>query len=135
MRRKHARRYREKHTVKLNERAKAYQKKIREGNPSRFLWSTAKRRAREQGLAFDIEPSDIVIPTRCPLLGVPLRRGQGVVLAESPTLDRRDPTLGYVKGNVWVISHRANSIKQDASLAELALLVQNLERELTGKKP
>jgi hypothetical protein len=38
--------------------------------------------------------------------------------------------LGYIKGNVRVISYRANAIKRDASLDEMRLLVAYLEREL-----
>ena len=35
-------------------------------------------------------------------------------------------TLGYTKGNVWIVSRRANMIKSDATLEELELLVNNL---------
>lgn len=45
----------------------------------------------------------------------------------SPSLDRIDSSLGYVEGNVWVISTRANRIKSDATLEELKLLVAALE--------
>jgi hypothetical protein len=44
-----------------------------------------------------------------------------------PTLDRVDPVCGYVPGNVWVISWRANRLKQDASLDELRMLARALE--------
>jgi hypothetical protein len=36
-----------------------------------------------------------------------------------PTLDRWDNAKGYVPGNVFVISWRANRIKWDCSLVEL----------------
>ena len=35
------------------------------------------------------------------------------------TVDRIDSSLGYVKGNVWVVSYRANAIKRDATPEEL----------------
>lgn len=41
----------------------------------------------------------------------------------SPTIDRIINDLGYVKGNVIVISWRANRIKSDATLAELKAIV------------
>lgn len=41
----------------------------------------------------------------------------------SPSLDRIDNRLGYVKGNVIVVSHRANAIKRDATLDELRRIV------------
>jgi len=46
----------------------------------------------------------------------------------SKGLDRIDSTKGYIKGNVWVISNRANTLKNDASLQELKTLVENLEK-------
>ena len=39
------------------------------------------------------------------------------------TLDRKVNALGYVKGNVFVISHRANRLKQDATADELAAIL------------
>lgn len=94
------------------------------------LWDMlrqAKVRAKRKGIEFDIEESDIELPIICPLLGLPLRYGgMGLSQSNSATLDRIDNLKGYVKGNVWVISFRANTIKSDASLSELSLLVGNL---------
>lgn len=96
--------------------------------PLRKLVASAKQRARKKGLAFDIETGDLVLPTVCPLLGIPLKKGVSKIEAGSPSLDRIVPSLGYVKGNVWVISFRANTIKQNAALSELELLVTNLKK-------
>ena len=41
----------------------------------------------------------------------------------SPSLDQIVPGLGYVKGNVQVISHRANTLKSDGTLEEFKKLV------------
>jgi len=81
----------------------------------------ARRRAQKRGLPFDLIVEDINVPRFCPALGIPLyrasgRRAQG---PNSPTLDRITPELGYVRGNVRVISSRANQIKSDATPAEL----------------
>jgi hypothetical protein len=64
---------------------------------------------------------DIVIPLHCPVLGLPLYRNSGGAAQgpNSPSLDRIDPALGYVQGNVKVISSRANAIKSNASPEEL----------------
>jgi len=94
------------------------------------LFTTAKSRAKKNSIAFDIEVSDIVIPERCPLLGIVLQHGTRRWSALSPSLDRIDPTKGYVKGNVWVISHRANRLKMDATLEELETLVANLREKM-----
>ena len=37
----------------------------------------------------------------------------------SPTIDRIVPELGYVKGNVVVVSAKANRIKNDATITEI----------------
>jgi hypothetical protein len=89
----------------------------------------AKVRAQQQGLEFDLELSDIIIPAVCPVLGIPIKRDNTRLDKDAaPSLDRIDNAKGYVKGNVWIISFRANAIKRDASLDELRLLVAALER-------
>jgi hypothetical protein len=42
-------------------------------------------------------------------------------------LDRVDNTKGYVKGNVIVVSRRANVLKKDATLNELRQLADYYE--------
>ena len=89
----------------------------------KMLYS-ARKRAHLRGIPFNITEADIVIPATCPVLGIPLSRvvdgGPGVgPQPSSPTLDRIIPELGYVPGNVAVISWRANKLKSDATLAEL----------------
>ena len=37
---------------------------------------------------------------------------------------------GYVPGNVWIVSRRANSIKSDANVAELQMLTRNLQAKI-----
>lgn len=91
------------------------------------IFHAAKTRAKKKGLPFDITIDDVVIPEVCPLLEIPLVKGTVGFNGNSPSLDRVVPDLGYVKGNVWVISMRANSIKRDASLEELTLLSRNLK--------
>jgi hypothetical protein len=94
------------------------------------MWSRAKYRAKQKGLDFTIEQGDINIPDKCPLLGILLEchRGKGSQQGNSPSLDRIDPTKGYTPDNIWVISNRANTLKNDASLQELQTLVENLQK-------
>ena len=87
------------------------------------MFSAAKARARKEGLSFDLSPKDIVIPTHCPILGIKLKGNKVFSAFDSPSLDRIIPSRGYVKGNIWVISFRANTLKSDASLQELKQLV------------
>jgi len=76
----------------------------------------AKARATRGGYPFNIDASDIIIPAKCPVLGVELVYCGG---PSSPSLDKIDPTLGYVKGNVMVISNKANTMKNNATKTEL----------------
>jgi hypothetical protein len=83
-----------------------------------FMHSSAKCRARKKGLEFNIDKEDIIIPELCPIMGFPLKSNTKLQ-KDSPTLDRIIPELGYVKGNIWVISALANTMKQNATKEEL----------------
>ena len=90
-----------------------------------LLWNGAKCRASKQKVPFSLALEDIIIPKVCPLLKIPLRFNRGKVGNDSPTLDKIIPRLGYVRGNIQVISAEANRIKDRASLEELEMLVKN----------
>lgn len=85
---------------------------------------SAMKRGREQGVPCHISPRDIAVPLVCPVLGIPIQRGVGHGCDNSPSIDKIVPALGYVKGNIVVVSMRANRIKNDATLAELQLLAK-----------
>lgn len=70
----------------------------------------------------DLTEEDVVVPKTCPVLGIPLFVCNGCVGANSPTIDRIDHKGGYIKGNIIVVSHRANTIKSDATMDELELV-------------
>jgi hypothetical protein len=82
------------------------------------MLAQTKFRAKKLHLKFDLIPGDILVPTTCPVLGIPIRRGRGRT-DNSPSIDRVIPSRGYIRGNVRIISFRANAIKRDASSAEL----------------
>lgn len=85
----------------------------------------ARQRARSALVPFDLREDDFEIPKTCPVLGIELCHGQGRrgPNDRSPTLDRIVPTLGYVRGNVIVVSWRANRLKSDARMRELTCIV------------
>lgn len=57
---------------------------------------------------------------RCPVLGTEMVLQQGLGRRpEAPSLDKIRPSLGYVRGNVAIISNRANMIKSDATADEV----------------
>jgi len=76
--------------------------------------------ARQRSKDFSISLDDILLPDYCPVLGIQLDYGWPVTdLAAVPSIDRIDNAKGYVRGNVLVISNRANKLKNDATRAEL----------------
>lgn len=94
----------------------------------------AKSRASARGIAFDITPSDIQWNDVCPVLGIPItyQRGKGKGGdANSPSLDKIDNDKGYVKGNVRVISNRANKLKNNMTRQEAQLLYDNWDKNVS----
>ena len=105
-------------------------KELHRKDPRKVMLIHAKARANKKGLDFNIDLSDIVIPEICPLLKIPIYVSDKKVGPNSPTIDRIVCEKGYIKGNVIVISHKANSAKSDLTLKELELLVLNFKRVL-----
>lgn len=103
-------------------------------NPAKVMLRSARHRAKKQGLPFNITIDDIVIPEVCPVLGIQLEcnAGTGSAKQNSPSLDKIIPELGYVVGNVQVISYLANVMKHDATpkqLIDFALWVLETYKE------
>lgn len=91
---------------------------------------SAKHRAKKKGLEFCLEVSDLVMPEYCPVLGIKLEKGIGRNPRRnysSPTIDRIRNDLGYVKGNVRIISARANSLKSDSTIDELEAVLKYMK--------
>ena len=124
--REHYKKYMSMRRAVDNETIKEARRRSARSKPEWRMYTQAKRRAKERGLEFNIELSDIVIPDKCPLLGVPFVNGVKGDYEFTPSLDRIDPTKGYVKGNIWVITKKANSMKNSATKAELLTFVSNV---------
>lgn len=119
--------YRKRHNATTN----ATYHRRKHTNREVYLWSSAKKRAKVNGWDFDIEVSDICIPDVCPVLGMDLVKGEGRATGSSPSLDRIDSSKGYIKGNVQVISKKANTMKHDATREELVKFAEWVLREFT----
>lgn len=105
---------------------KLYVKKVlkrggRSGTAEYHMWRSARTRATKLGIPFDLKIEDIVIPTICPVLGIPLKRntGQRGHCPTSPSIDRVVPSKGYTRKNIVVMSMRANTLKSDATYQEI----------------
>lgn len=136
-RREKRKEYNKKWRKNNSEWRKVYDRKRRAGSPEakiKALLYVAKSRAPQRGLEFDITIDDIEIVTHCPLLGVELGYSNSRTHnRNSASLDRIDSRLGYVKGNVWIISRRANTIKSDATSQELKTIADGIEKKMKEK--
>lgn len=96
---------------------KTWQKEYAAWKPAKRLLWAAKRRAKTKELDFDLVETDIIIPTHCPYLKIPLvnSRPRGSERRDIASLDRIDPTKGYTKDNIEVISWLANTMKNNAT--------------------
>ena len=108
---------------------KAHNDRWEANNPEKYLLKAAKIRAKRKGLPFSITVEDIVIPDKCPVLGTSFER----CTPYAASLDRIIPKLGYVPGNVQIISRRANILKRDASLDEIQAIADWLRRIMEKK--
>ena len=112
--------WREKNRAKI----RAYGYEYSQKNPQKILLLSAKHRSIKKGVPCTIIEEDIHIPAVCPVLGIPIEKrfnadGKKGAYPNSPSLDRIDNLKGYEKGNVQVISSKANSMKNSASPEEL----------------
>lgn len=103
---------------KLKDRALADRRRYRAAHPEQCIIDSARDRAKRLELDFTITAKDIVIPKFCPILGIPIFSSKKKMTDNSPSLDRMNPNLGYTKGNIQVISQRANRIKNDGTADE-----------------
>jgi hypothetical protein len=107
-------------SAKRNAQARAWRRR----NPKWYLRWSAMRRAKRQGIEFDLTLEDIPdIPEICSLALIPIfikeYDGNQGPCDNSPTLDRIDPAKGYVRDNIAVISHRANRWKGEMTYEEI----------------
>lgn len=112
-----------------------YNKRVkpREKTREEKLFWAAKRRASLRGRSFSLSISDIIIPTVCPLLEIPIFCGDKRSVDNSPTIDRIDNSKGYTKENIWVISHKANWFKGTHTIEEMELFIKNLKNKLNER--
>ena len=86
---------------------------------------------------WDIEFNDLTFPTHCPILGIELNYFSPERQENSVSFDRIDATKGYIKGNVVVVSWRANRIKNDGTAEEhqkIADFLKQCQHQLSTDK-
>ena len=126
------------------ERRKASRAKYEANNPKK-IWAKyatrdAKKRAVKKGVPFEITTAYVIsiLTDVCPVFATEFKwMGNGKIIPESPSLDRIIPSLGYIEGNVVIISTKANNIKSaygSKELYKVADWLYEIEKEaLNGK--
>lgn len=125
--------------VNRQNKADAYYKKWGDKEDSelyekkREKFRAKKANAIRIGYTWDIAFSDIVWNDVCPILGIQLDYFAHCVQENSPSFDQIDAGLGYVKGNVHIISWRANRIKNNGTSQEHRQIADYLDSLTTIK--
>jgi hypothetical protein len=96
----------------------------------RKTFGRAKARAKKRVLPYDNKCPDLQLPDICPVLGITLIYPNALKnkrSPNSPSLDRLENHLGYVAVNLRVISFRANTLKNNATVNELEAVIQYMK--------
>ena len=101
----------------------------RKTHQPQVMLSRIRGRAKKNNIEFNLVEEDINIPEVCPILQIPLK-GAGKVgpSPNSPSVDRIDPSRGYIKGNIQIISHKANTMKSDSTQEELLIFADWVQK-------
>lgn len=87
-----------------------------------------RQNAKVSKWGWDLSYHDITWNMVCPVLGLELDWFAEARKENSPSFDRVDPKLGYIKGNVQIISARANRIKNDGTAEEHRLIAAYMDK-------
>jgi hypothetical protein len=102
---------------------------MRVRNAAVQMLKSARKRAAKKGRDFTVTTRDLPpIPKTCPVFGIPLFFTTGRVTGNTPSIDRINNRLGYIPGNVRVISFRANTLKSYTTDEELMMLGDDARR-------
>jgi hypothetical protein len=92
--------------------------------------------AKRNNIPFSIKFESIEQPKFCPVLGIELNynwSGEHLRDDAKATIDKVIPELGYVPGNVYVISWRANKLKSNMNLTELQQIMNYIKEKTNGQ--
>ena len=106
---------------------------------ARHMANALKCRCKKASIPYDLSAeymlSLVPLDGICPAIGIPIIFG-GHLTRNSPSVDRIVPSEGYVRGNIRIISFKANAMKQDCSdPAEMRRLADYIESTLNQSEP
>lgn len=126
---KSSKKYYENNKDLCNERTRQH----RLNKPEQSLCRISRATAKKKGLENNLTEEDIIIPEVCPYLGTKIThtQGKGIVWTNA-SIDRIDSSKGYIKGNIQIISRKANSMKQDATEEQLVAFAKGVLKTHAG---
>lgn len=100
------------------------------GFKANILCMGTRKRANHLGIPFDLTKEFIlsILPDRCPVFNTPLKYDNTKMSDDSPSLDKFLPELGYVIGNVRIISNKANALKRNGTTEDIRKLLVWMEK-------
>jgi hypothetical protein len=105
-----------------------------QNNQAKAMLARAHKRSKHKQIPFDLKEEDIRIPEVCPILNIPLHRGKKTLCPNSPSIDRIVPEKGYIKGNIIIVSSKANTIKSYATPEEIIAVGEFYKKLLEEEK-
>ena len=105
--------------AKRSQKAKIYSREYRAKNRAAYLIAECRRRSQKKGFAFDL---DAYVPQMQERISKGTCEVSGIALAleaapgrayNTPSLDRIDPSKGYVYGNVRIVAFAVNAMLGD----------------------
>lgn len=108
------RKYYRDNILKIREKEQNTRDFKRKYNPEKYIFQNCKKRAN-RGIEFNLTQEDIILPPVCPILQTDWEFHSQY----APSVDRIDNDKGYVKGNIQILSRKANTMKNSASIEEL----------------
>jgi hypothetical protein len=98
--------------------------------------SRIRAMCRRNNTPFTLQIEDFLpVPIHCPILGIELNYSGSFDKARKDTasFDRVIPNLGYVKGNVNIVSWEANRLKNNACRDDLVRILHYMDTHTAAK--
>jgi DNA-binding CsgD family transcriptional regulator len=92
-----------------------------------YMIRNIKYSAQKRNIEFNLDFSQIELPVFCPILNIKLEYFGDSQKSNHATVDRINNNLGYVPGNIMVMSRMANAMKNEASFGQLKLFSENIK--------
>lgn len=122
--------YSKDNAFKYKEKRNRRQKEIKFEAPEKYILGRIKRSAKKRDLDFNLTVEDIIIPHPCPILEIPIQLNLETPKDNSISVDRLDSSKGYIKGNIRIISHKANAYKNNMKIETIERLLAYMKGEI-----